>query len=247
MTAVDAATEARRRYSRDRQRAIRAGEWEYLHDVAEVRAHIDGLRAAGMSVRAIAAAAGLSIGTVSPITWADHVKNVRGVTVPVARALLAVTGPEQSPPQSLVPAVGSVRRLRALARMGWTVRDVAADCGIAHQTLSGLTEDGRTTMARATALAATYDRLSMRVGPSTRTRAWATNRGYAPPLAWDDSTIDDPTARPEGAGYRPAPVIESIRELEAQGLTRDAIAGRLGITRDAVDHAISRAERRAAA
>jgi hypothetical protein len=36
----------------------------------------------------------------------------------------------------------------------------------------------------------------MRPGPSHRTRARARALGYAPPLAWDDDAIDDPSAQP---------------------------------------------------
>ena len=32
---------------------------------------------------------------------------------------------------------------------------------------------------------------------ATRTRRWAAARGYLPPLAWDDDTIDQPDGRPE--------------------------------------------------
>ncbi len=45
-----------------------------------------------------------------------------------------------------------------------------------------------------------YDRLSMTPGPSPQTRGWAKTLGYAPPLAWDEDTIDDPRSRPHGNG-----------------------------------------------
>jgi hypothetical protein len=52
------------------------------------------------------------------------------------------------------------------------------------------------------AVAAAYDALSMKLPPDTgisrQVRAHAERRGWAPPLAWDDDTIDDPDAVPLG-------------------------------------------------
>lgn len=49
-----------------------------------------------------------------------------------------------------------------------------------------------------------YDQLSMTPGPSPQTKERALRRGYAPPLAWDDSTIDNLHTRPQTAVTAPA-------------------------------------------
>lgn len=236
----------RNRYDRLRQRAVRAGTWtDGLQDPAPLIEHVAALRAAGMSARSIAAAAGVSLATVSALAWPDRhgSARTRGVQRHTRDAILAVRGPHQAPPNGLVPIIGTVRRLQALARMGWTVRAIAAAAGMAHQSIAGLDNSQRIRKATADAIARVYDDLSMRPGPSDITRRRATAAGYAPPLAWDDDTIDDPTAEPQGAGYQPAPVIDRIHDLEHLGLDRAAIAARLGVSRDAVDMAITRAAR----
>ncbi|WP_205859648.1 helix-turn-helix domain-containing protein, partial [Phycicoccus flavus] len=59
-----------------------------------------------------------------------------------------------------------------------------------------------------------YDRLSMTPGPSPETRGWAVKLGYAPPLAWDEDTIDDPTATP----HVPGPAVDD-RSADVVDLT----------------------------
>lgn len=99
-----------------------------------------------------------------------------------------------------IPALGTIRRLQALRRLGWTVVAIAAESGIPEKTLRNPTYRG-TNVYRTTAdaVAATYDRLSMRIpeGPyATRERRYAERQGWPPPLAWDD--IDNPTEQPRG-------------------------------------------------
>lgn len=107
-------------------------------------------------------------------------------------------------------------------------------------------------------VAAVYDRLSMIVPDwhryRTRTRNAALARGWLPPLAWDDDTIDDPTAEPLPigqvppsvgldeiavdrimAGTLPAPRrftpewLEAIRILTGRGMTDSDIGARIGV------------------
>lgn len=92
---------------------------------------------------------------------------------------------------------GTVRRLQALAAIGWSLREVGRRLGISPQTLRGLMCQERCTTATRDKVAALYDELSMIVGGNPRTVTWAAKRGFAPPLAWDD--IDDPAATPATA------------------------------------------------
>lgn len=98
-----------------------------------------------------------------------------------------------------VSSVGTRRRVRALMRLGWTSAQIAHECGLQRRhTISDLTDETRLTVLTTTAkkVAKAYDRLSMQIGPSERTRARAERAGWPPPLAYDDDQIDDP-------GYRP--------------------------------------------
>ncbi|MEU1327177.1 hypothetical protein [Streptomyces microflavus] len=98
-----------------------------------------------------------------------------------------------------VPACGAVRRVRALYALGHFNLQIAAAAGMSrdaighlaagrYQTLKVKADDG---------IRAAYDQLSMQAGSSWKTRKLAEERGWAPPLAWDDDTIDDPAAVPQ--------------------------------------------------
>ncbi|MCW2757010.1 MAG: hypothetical protein JWO46_756 [Nocardioidaceae bacterium] len=111
-----------------------------------------------------------------------------------------------------VPALGSQRRIQALAALGWSYTEIAAAAGMTHRNHIRrivVGQKGRPcrylSRKTAAAIAAAFDKLSMTIPDqrlSGRTRAWARRQGWAPPLAWDDDTIDDPTVRPAGP-WRP--------------------------------------------
>jgi hypothetical protein len=176
----------------------------------------------------------------------------------------AGSGPSASPGPS---AVGTRRRLRALAARSWSPQAIEKETGIPAQ-LIRRDLDGYDDLAPnlAGAVAAAYDRLWDRV-PPTATRAdreaaaaiadRAARSGWAPPLAWDDDQIDLPGARPE-QGWRPrrrtsrraADLVEDAEFVREHGGYRDAstaqVAMRLGVRRDRLDQAYSRARRYAA-
>jgi hypothetical protein len=95
----------------------------------------------------------------------------------------------------VVPSLGSQRRIRALMALGWTEKLIGAQVGhVTASTVRGVLMNETVTARTAQRIAEVYERLSMRHGPSARTRALARNRGWLPPLAWD--SIDDPDERP---------------------------------------------------
>ena len=98
-----------------------------------------------------------------------------------------------------------------------------------------------------------YDELAMVTGPSQRARTLAAKHGWAPPLAWDDETIDDPAARPHGVDTTArwlskrrdmAELVEDFAELRAHGSTFAHAASRLGLTEQALERALYRARRK---
>ena len=148
-----------------------------------------------------------------------------------------------------VPGIGTARRLRALGAIGYSEDMLGDRLGWHHTRIGQMRRDidRRVLTVTARAVAALYDELCMTPGPSARAKSDAFARGWVPPLAWDDGSIDDPTAEPQGAGYRRGRVIDEIRDLQGFGLNLDDIARRLRVTRDAVDIAIARSQRRSAA
>lgn len=100
-------------------------------------------------------------------------------------------------PPGNIPAVGTRRRLQALAAMGWPAETLAVEAGISVRTIRSLYGEAPTVRRSvAAAVAATYDRLCLHEGPGRLCRTRARNRGWLTALAWDDDTIDDPKARP---------------------------------------------------
>jgi hypothetical protein len=91
----------------------------------------------------------------------------------------------------LIPVTGTVRRIRALQRLGWSMAEIARQGGwkdrdSIYNTLLG----DHITAKNAARVAEVYERLCMTIGPSTITAARATRAGWPPPLAWDDIDND---------------------------------------------------------
>ena len=107
--------------------------------------------------------------------------------------------------------IGTVRRLQALAAVGWTQTQIAAELGTTRQhvnkAMSGHVEIGRRAgpiynatgeILRGEALVRDLFE-SLRDGPTHRVHGcdWRGRvSGWYPPTAWDECDIDDPTARP---------------------------------------------------
>jgi hypothetical protein len=129
------------------------------------------------------------------------------ITRTTEAALLAVradrVGNESS---GLVDATGTRRRLQALVALGWPVSHLRARVGASSRTTWLLTSGGGAasdfvTVRLRDAVLSLYDELSMTLPApgrgATRARGMAAARGWAPPLAWDDDSIDDPSAAPQ--------------------------------------------------
>jgi hypothetical protein len=94
--------------------------------------------------------------------------------------------------------LGTERRLRALAALGWPAEALRRCApGLAVETLWHCGEH-LVTADVAARVAALYDRLSMHVGPDPAWRLVALGYGWAPPLAWDEDRIDWVRGRPAG-------------------------------------------------
>lgn len=92
------------------------------------------------------------------------------------------------------------------------------------------------TVATRDAVRALYDELWDAIPPAaawrerqatSRARGLAARYGWAPPMAWDDETIDDPAAVPDLGEDERVTLIDEARELAALGYQLPEIAARL--------------------
>jgi hypothetical protein len=115
-----------------------------------------------------------------------------------------------------IDSTGTRRRVRALERMGWPIRTIAADLGVTSPAVRAWIVGERVRRDTAARVAALYDRYWATPGPSRRAALLAEAAGWPPPLAWDDDSIDDPAARP----HRDAPTPAAFDEVAVQRAMR---------------------------
>lgn len=102
-------------------------------------------------------------------------------------------------PLTTVDATGTRRRIQALACLGHTPAALARSMGRAPASVQRTMKRDRVTNATADEIRTLYDRWSNKPpaedSPAAiRCRKWAAKKGFAPPMAWDDDSIDDPHA-----------------------------------------------------
>lgn len=102
-----------------------------------------------------------------------------------------------------IDVTGSRRRLQGLAALGWPSRDIAEMLGKKYLNVGHFVNRQKYVWQEsADALRIAYDKYSTVLPPDDRgtrfARRWAREKGYCPPLAWDDDAIDDPYHLPSG-------------------------------------------------
>ena len=158
-----------------------------------------------MSLTSIGTASGTSSPQLSRLIRGQHTRMWRKT----AAALLAVR-PDSHVGGHYVLAVGAQRRIQALAALGYSFEHLDKHLGgYGRGNISHIAYGRRTwiTSDIAVRVKAAFDELAMQLPPATtrsyrsgvtRTQNRAKALGWAPPLAWDDETIDDPSAKPVG-------------------------------------------------
>lgn len=173
-------------YARDRA----SGRRRYV-DAGPTRDKLRRFVDANVPYRAISRASGLSDTAVGNIVDGRNT-HVQRATAERVDALTLSAIYERA--HGTVPSIGVQRRVRALMALGWPKQDLEA-AGIPSAQLvtrprSQVSVEGWRQVREV------YEELSMTLGPSELTRSRAIARGYPPPLAWDDDTLDDPQATP---------------------------------------------------
>lgn len=205
---------------------------------APVTRHLKTLVDQGMTTQTIADRSGVGRATVQDLISRprDRVRTDNGLALMQIAPAGVSTGS--------VPSIGTIRRVRALGRLGWsmpaivrTARRLDPDLTISAGTLRQLLHDRPDIIRHRTAVAVSlaYEELSMSLPEpghqTSQVRSRAARKGWPPPLCWDD--IDDPDAVPH-AGYREpdrADILHDLDELQA-GISETC--RRLGISREAV-------------
>ena len=201
-------------YARDNSRGVR----RYIA-ATDTRATLQGFLEANVPLRAIARASGLSDTAIGNLIQGRHTQVQAATAAKVASLTLADIYARAT---GTVPAIGAVRRIQALMAIGWRKADLQAagipTAQLVTRSRPHITAEGWHHVRQV------YDRLCMTPGPSPTTRERATRRGYAPPLAWDEGSIDDPHATPQlgeplagSAGVDQVAVAQAIARVGHRG------------------------------
>ncbi|AZS11740.1 helix-turn-helix DNA binding protein [Arthrobacter phage Maja] len=238
-------------------RVERARGFKRRTDISRARVHIQSLMAShGVSCRSIAEAAGVSPSTINLIERGE----VNLVGVKFEKAIRAVRVEdifERPNPRGAVPIIGARRRIQALMAIGWRHQDLTPLLGFRS---ANIVHQGGHWVSRKNheAVKDLYDRLWNQRGPATaQSMSRIAKAGYAPPLAWDDDSIDDPNASPdlgdEVHKHGPAAedavrfsetLVENVEFLLRTGIGWAGIPGRLGMEPAAVERSLYRSGRR---
>lgn len=208
--------------------------------VGPVRAHVVQLRAAGMPLERIAAAARVPAPVLESILE-DRPLARRQVGEETAQRLRAVTPARFLAGDSrLVDATGARRRLQALTALGWSRTALAARSGLHPETVRTILTAPRCQAHAAAAIRTLYDRVWDEAPPAATpvqrqavdlARAEAATHRWAPPMAWDDDELDDPTARPHGtvkARVTARERLDEVMHLARAGVPLEDAARRAG-------------------
>lgn len=202
---------ARSRWNQRRTALIQQGQWQPFTAAQPVRDHVNALRAAGMSPARISERTGVGVGTLNYLLFGEP-----GYPVPAqirtesARALMAFWPTlDDFAAGARIDETGTLRRLQALATMGWLPAEIAKRTPLSKHTFFNMRPGRRVTAAVARTVRDFYqeyaDKPAEDCGVTLRAaryaRTWAAARNFAAPIAWDDDTINDPNACPNWTGH----------------------------------------------
>jgi plasmid maintenance system antidote protein VapI len=137
---------------------------------------------------------------------------------------------------AVVDSTGSGRRVQALQVLGWRAVDIAEKCGVRRETIVDVYAQRFVTAELARKIAAVFDELQATPGPSEIVRRRSLGKGWVPPMAWSDETIDDPAAVPDvGVSYDwRTEFLLAWEDARNLGLSERVTAERLGLTVEAM-------------
>lgn len=264
---------------RTRQKAY--GRYDGLVDAEPVRERIRLLSEHGVGLKQITRLSGVSGGVLTKLVYGapreDGTRRPpsRRCTPRVRDRIMAVPLDGHAD-HALVDATGTRRRLQALVAVGWSQCKLAERLGMARANFGKTMKADQVYAETARAVRELYDTLWNAAPPHavhrdriaySRSKRLASVRGWSPPLAWDDDTIDNPGACPQRSlgpddarcdireyvdqiaierriagdpiDLTIAELAEAVRVLYAKGETRTAIARRLAMSGSRVNQIVS--------
>lgn len=255
--------EAWRVYGATRNRQIAYGRIAVDHYVtgSHARAHLEQLRTDGMTIKQISRESGVAPVTISRILDGHRTReSTQATLLAIEPGRREIT--DETPDMALVNSAGTRRRLRALVVCGWTGSRIAERLGCSATNVNLALrkgEDDPTVAHFARTVRDLYEDLWDKEPPCANRHeearlvqisTAALERGWAPPMAWDEESIDDPAARPaewrevtDLGSSRRRMHVEDLEDCIRWGLDVDGAAERLGVTKDAVAVCAKRAER----
>lgn len=224
---------------------------------ARAAAHIARFRAAGLPDKDIMQRL--------QVTRNTFYRIMRGLDLSraVEQRILAVPVPEGQPENqnlAAIDATGAHRRLQALVVMGWPAEELARRLAVHDLWLVRTFRRQRVSFAVAARVRDLYDELwnarpelhGVCPAAAEEARLWARVEGWGSPLAWDEETIDDPSAQPALDAEAPAPEADpetaAARWLAGESVILGTAARRVVIrhlmewTADPVDRIAARLE-----
>jgi DNA-binding XRE family transcriptional regulator len=200
---------------------------------AATRVHLERLRSIGVGVPRVSELTGLTTFTL----WRILSSRRPNVFASTEATVLAVPldGMSIGAGGAHVHGLATQRRIRALLAQGHTTQELADEAGTSRETIQKIGSGLRPgcTYATARRVAEAFDRLETTPGTSGIGRRRAQAKGWSPPLAWDEDTIEDPDALPYECDRTPLSReqrVEEAKEILTFGLTNEVAADRLGIT-----------------
>lgn len=219
-------------------------------DAEPARQHVIALVEAGIARRQICRITGLHRGDLAGLMNGRSLRGLgpsQKIFRDKADRILAIPLPDAAvhrvvAPGQFVPAVGTVRRLRALVAIGYTQAGLSHRIGMLPTNGSRLFTGKHTVVTAATALRVEtlFNHTQLIPGPSERARRRAADLGWPPPLAWDEDTIDDPAAEADRTTCRRSRKPELYVELRELGYSDALIIPRLNTTAVALERALYR-------
>ncbi|WP_446458600.1 hypothetical protein [Streptomyces rochei] len=198
-----------------RRRRLQAlGQWQPYVDAEPVRQHLYKVNAAGMPYRAICERLGLpNEASLQPLLWGrgphGPSRKIRRETAELILSYWPALG--DFPDGALLDATGTRRRLEALAVRGWSRNAVGREIGMRPDNFRAAVSKDKVTARVARLVGAVYDKWwnqdpldhGTSLNAVSRVRGDAARSGFHGPLAWDDDSIDDPTALPQTDAVEP--------------------------------------------